>query len=154
MLEINVARGVARYLSQAATATLGELEIAIRELGTQKRGKNADWAFLLGSEAALHSRLLALYAEYQQRRAAQSEAEDRAGKAIDRLVAELRQPGPASASDQSAYPPEAAGDLCTALELHADETGNELSRIADAIERIAARLEGAATPHGESHPAP
>ena len=152
-LEINAARGVARYLSQAASATLDQLGQVIKGLGDKRRERRANW-MLLESEGAEQARLLSLFVEYRQRRAAQSEAEERAGKALDLLVAELRQPGPASASDRPADPPETAGDLCAALELHADETGNEMSRIADAVERIAARLEGTATPHGESRPAP
>jgi len=55
----------------------------------------------------------------------------------------LRQPAHASA-------PDCTERLTSAIELHSDETSNELSRAADALERIADRLDAAVALHSGS----
>ena len=114
--QLEAASGVARYLSQATDAAWRALQLGI------ERG-------------AAPPELRRLLAEHQRRKAGQDEAEGRSRDAPGRLPEELRQSAPASDAGGSAC-------LVAAIELHSDEISTELSRIADAVERIADSLEG------------
>jgi len=126
--QVEALNASARYIAQSTDEAMQALQLGIeREAGAAE--------------------LRRLLAAYQWRRAAQNDLETRGREALDLLLLRLRHPDPPLASGCPAYRPAPIG-------LHGDETAHELSRLADAAERIAAHLEGAAALHQERQSTP
>ena len=95
--------------------------------------------------------------DFKQSRAARVEAEGSGRDTMSHVPAQPHRPAPDLAFDGFARLTDAVGDMSAtveaAIELHSDETNGQLIRIADAMERIAAKLEGTAALRGETLPA-
>jgi len=123
--EIYAAHAEVNRVSSPTDSALGELELGI-------------------DEEAKPAHLRQLMANYQKLLSIEGTAEGRKEDAVGRLLTKLSQPAQA---------PGCTADLTSAIELHSDEVSNELSRAADALERIADRLDVAGVPYSGSQTA-
>ena len=126
-------------MNPSAAFSMSEFKAAFDAVISLSKSADDAWRALeLGCErSASAGQLLQPLTDYQQRRAAYLQAQGGLYDAMRRLLADLRQTDPATT-------PDCTERLALAIELHSDETSNELSRAADALERIADSVEGVA----------